>query len=84
MVEPNAKLKGDHYEVPIPLKANVNLPNDFVLTAERMEDLRKKALKHLDVFEFLVESIRELKAAGFVEPVVNVDASLVRLGICRT
>ena len=76
MVEPNVKMKGGHYEVPVPLKANVNLPNNFVLAAERMEGLRKKALKQPDAYEFLVESIRELKNAGYVEPVVNVDASL--------
>jgi len=74
LVEPNVKLKDDHYEIPVPLKANVKLPNNFVLAVDRAEGIRKKALKHPDVHEFLVESVRELKTCGYIEPVLNVDS----------
>ena len=44
LVEPNVKLCDDHFEIPLPLKANVELPNNLALAGDRAIALRKMAL----------------------------------------
>ena len=55
LVEPNVKLCDDHFEIPSPLNANVELLNNLALAKNRATALRKKASKKDDLCEFLVE-----------------------------
>ena len=41
-VEPNVKLCDDHFEIPLPLKADVELLNNLALARDRAIDLRKR------------------------------------------
>ena len=45
LVEPNARLCEDHFEIPLPLKADVELPNNLALARDRATTLRKKGFK---------------------------------------
>ena len=44
LVEPNVKLYNDHFEISLPLKADVELPNNLELSRDRAIALRKKRL----------------------------------------
>ena len=44
LVEPNAKLCDDHFKISLPLKADVELPNNLALARDRPIVLRKKTL----------------------------------------
>ena len=67
LVEPNVKLCDDHFEIPLPLKADIELPNNLALARDRAIALRKKALKQHDLCEFLVETMQNLKSNGYIE-----------------
>ena len=69
LIKPNVKLCDDHFEIPLPLKANIELPNNLALTRVRAIALRKKALnlKQHDLCEFLVETMQNLKSKGYIE-----------------
>ena len=56
LVEPHVKLNCNRFEIPMPLKNDVNLPNNYVLARDRVSTLRKKALKQSDLGEFLSKS----------------------------
>ena len=43
------------------------MPNNFVLAADRLADLRKKAVKQPEVCEFLIDSMKDLKSSGYIE-----------------
>ena len=45
LVEPNVKLCDDYFEIPLLLKADIELPNNLALARDRAIALRKKALK---------------------------------------
>ena len=45
LVQPNVKLYDDHFEIPLPLKADVELFNDLALARDRATALRKKSFK---------------------------------------
>ena len=62
LVEPNVKLCDDHFEIPLPLKASIELPNILALARDRAIALRKKALKQHDLCEFLVVTMQSLKS----------------------
>ena len=53
LVEPNVKLCNDHFEIPLPLKADIELPNNLALARNRAIALRKKTLK---LFERIILS----------------------------
>ena len=53
----------------MPLKNDVNLPNNYILARDRVSTLRKKALKQSDLGEFLSESMSELQENGYIERV---------------
>ena len=61
-VEPNAKLYNNHFETPLPLKADVELLNNLALDRDRATALRKTALKQHDLCECLVETMQNLKS----------------------
>ena len=42
LVEPNVKLCDDHFEIPLPLKADVELLNNLALARDRAAALRKR------------------------------------------
>ena len=44
LVEPNVKLSDSHFEIPLPLKTDVELPNNLALARDRAIALRKKGL----------------------------------------
>ena len=67
LVEPHVKLNCNRFEIPVPLKNDVNLPNNYVLARDRVSTLRKKALKQSDLSEFLSESMSELQENGYIE-----------------
>ena len=51
------------------------LPNNIALVAERLAGLRKKALEHSYICDFLVDSVSELKFNGYIELVQDLDGS---------
>ena len=57
LVEPDFKLCDDHFEIPLPLKADVELLNNLALARDRAIALRKKALMQHDLCEFLVKTM---------------------------
>ena len=67
LVEPNVKLCENRFEIPLPLKADVKLPNNFALAKDRAIALRRKALKQEDFYKFLVETMQNLKSNGYIE-----------------
>ena len=67
LAEPNVKLCDDHFEIPLPLKADIELRNNLALPRDRAIALRKKALKQHDLCEFLVETMQNLKSNGLIE-----------------
>ena len=67
LAEPNVKLCEDHFEIPLPSKADVELPNNLALARDKAIALRKKALKQHDLWEFLVETMQNLKSKGCIK-----------------
>ena len=67
LVEPHVKLNCNRFEIPVPLKNDVNLPNNYVLARDRVSTLRKKSLKQSDLGEFLNESMSEFQENGYIE-----------------
>ena len=67
LVEPHVKLNCNRFEIPVPLKNDVNLPNNYVLARDRVSTLRKKALKQSDLGELLSKSMSELRKNGYIE-----------------
>ena len=65
--EPHVKLNCNRFQIPVPLKNDVNLPNNYVLARDRVSTLRKKFLKQSEVGEFLSESMSELQENGYIE-----------------
>ena len=66
LVEPRVKIKNGHFEIPVPLKLDFKLPNNFGLASDRVSAIKKKALKQLDLCEFSAESGREWYLPYFV------------------
>ena len=60
--EPNFKLCDNHFEIPLPLKADAELPNNLAFSGARATALRKKALKQHNFCEFLVKTMQNLKS----------------------
>ena len=52
LVEPHVKLNSNRFEIPVALKNDGILPNNYVLARDRDSTLRKKALKQSDLGEF--------------------------------
>ena len=52
--EPYVKLNCNRFEIPVPLKNDVILPNNYILARDRVYTLCKKALKQSDLGEFSV------------------------------
>ena len=67
LVKPNVRLIDNCFEIPVPLKSDISLPNNFVLAADRLADLRKKAVQQPEVCEFLIDSMKDLKSSGYIE-----------------
>ena len=67
LIEPNVKLCDDPFEIPLPLKADVEVPNNLALARDRDIALRKKAFKQHDLCEFLVETMQNLKSEDYFE-----------------
>ena len=74
LVKPNVRVKDNRFEIPVPLKSDISLPNNFVLASDRLADLRKKALKQPEVCEFLIDSMKDLKSSGYIESSEGFDA----------
>ena len=45
LVEPNVNLRDNHFEIPLPLKADAELPNNLTLARDRATALRKKGFE---------------------------------------
>ena len=69
LVEPNVKVKNTSFEIPVPLVENATLPNNITLARDRAKSLRRKALHDEDLSKFVVDSMSELQAKGYIEPV---------------
>ena len=67
LVEPHVKLNCNRFEIPVPLKNDVILPNNYLLARDRVSTLRKKSLKQSDLGKFLSKSMSELQENGFIE-----------------
>ena len=68
LVEPNVKLCDDHFEIPLALKADIELPNNLALGRDRAIALRKKDLKQHDLCEFLMETAKfEIYIESYIE-----------------
>ena len=69
IVKDSIKVVDGHYEIPIPLKNNVNkLPNNFDLAAKRAESLRQKMIKNPAHLQPLLESMEFLKQNQYIVP----------------
>ena len=56
-----------HYEIPVPLKNNVDkLPNNFDLAAKRAKGLRQKMIKNPVHLQTLLESMKFLKKNQYI------------------
>ena len=68
----------------MPLKNDVNLPNNYVLARDRVSTLRKKFLKQSDLGEFLIVSMTELQENGYIERAPDeMDCNKSVFGICH-
>ena len=57
------------YEIPVPLKENVdNLPDNYELAAKRLTFLRKRMIKNSELAGKVVQSMQELKECGYIVP----------------
>ena len=83
LVEPRVKLNCNRFEIPVPLKNDVNLPNNYILPPDRVSTHRKKALKQSDLGEFLSESMSELQENGYIEPPLMRWTAVKVFGICH-
>ena len=69
IVKDSIKEVDGHYEIPVPLKNNVNkLPNNFDLAAKRAEGLRQKMIKNPAHLQPLLESMEFLKQNQYTVP----------------
>ena len=69
IVKDSIKVVDGHYEIPVPLKNNVNkLPNNFDLAAKRAEGLRQKMIKNPAHLQPLLESMEFLKQNQYIVP----------------
>ena len=74
LVEARVKTKNGHFEIPVPLKLDFKLPNNFGLASDRVAAIKKKALKQPDLCQFLVESMTVLQSKGYIEDGSEVSA----------
>ena len=65
-------VKESRFEIPLPLKTGVvAIPDNMVVAKNRLENLRKKALKDTNLQEFLTECFCELHELNYIERVDN-------------
>ena len=83
LVVPYVRLNCNRFEIPVPLKNDVILPNNYVLVRDRVSTLRKKALKQSDLGEFLSESMSELQDNGYIERPLMRWTAVKAFGICH-
>ena len=67
LVEPRVKIKNGHFEIPVPLKLDFKLLNNFGLASDRVAAIKKKALRQPDLWQFLVESMTDHQSKGYIE-----------------
>ena len=69
-VEAHVVVKGSRFEIPVPLKTGVAaIPDNMAVAKNRLENLKKKALKDTDLHEFLTECFCELQELNYIERV---------------
>ena len=74
LVESNVIVNDSRFEIPVPLKEGVEaLPNNLALAQNRLEILRKKAMKDDDLRVFLTQSFSELQDSNYIELVYDGD-----------
>lgn len=66
------KVVNGHYELPIPWKPNVSVPNNHVVAVSRLNSL-KKSLEIRGLFERYNEEIVKLLKAGYAEPAESIQ-----------
>ena len=66
----HAAVKDSCFELRIPLKAKIEqLPDNRVMAEQRLDSLRKRAIKDESWRDFLIQSFRELEDLNYIEPV---------------
>ena len=70
-VEAHVVVKDSRFEIPVPLKTGVvAIPDNMAVAKNRLENLKKKALKDTDLREFLTECFCELQELNYIERVM--------------
>ena len=66
-VEAHVVVKDSRFEIPVPLKTGVvAIPDNIAVAKNRLENLKKKALKDTNLREFLTECFCELQKLNYV------------------
>ena len=69
-VEAHVVVKDSRFEIPVSLKTGVvAIPDNMAVAKNRLENLKKKALKDTDLREFLTECFCELQELNYTERV---------------
>ena len=69
-VEVHVVVKDSRFKIPVPLKTGVvAIPDNMAVAKNRLENLKKKALKDTDFREFLTECFCELQELNYIERV---------------
>ena len=66
-MEPRVKIKNEHFEIPVLLKLDFKLPNNFGLASDRVAAIKKKALRQPDLCQVLVESMTDLQSKRYIK-----------------
>ena len=71
LVEPNIKVVNGRYEMPVPLKLDMiaKLPDNYENALKRTLALKTKAMRNPDLYNVLSDTLAELVAEGWMEPV---------------
>lgn len=69
IMEQSAILKNNHYQLNLPFKKDVCLPNNFSVAKQRVTSLKRKFLKNERFFKEYSSNIKEMVSNGYAEEV---------------
>ena len=77
LVESNVKVTNGRYEISVSLKMDVvtNLPDNYVYALNRTTNLRRNALKKVELMDIPKETFQEMISKGCIVPVNDVILS---------
>lgn len=69
IVERSVRLKDNHYQIKLPLKKDVHLPNNFAVAKQRLTSLKRKFLQNEHFFKEYRNKVNDMLLNGFAEKV---------------